>query len=272
METEIFDTEEITFTIAEKITLIKAVLTRPKSPNAQAPPLQPLSVQISTPVIQPLTPAHQSTSDHFSSTDTPVTSAPQNQPLRSDSIEQTEPLQGHVNTFAGVSQNASHLPKLTLPIFGGDPLKWQTFWDSFDSAVHSNNVLTNVQKLNYLRAHLEGEATRVIAGFPLTSVNYHQSLDVLRNRFGDQQKIINAHMHALMNLPNANNNITSLRTLCDVIENHVRGLAALGQSTESYGALLVPMVLGKIPAEVRKNLAREHSNLEWHLTPFLTNI
>ena len=72
-------------------------------------------------------------------------------------------------------------------------------------------------------------------------------------------------MHALMNLPNANNNITSLRTLCDVIENHVRGLAALGQSTECYGALLFPMVLGKLPAEVRKNLAREHSNLEWML-------
>ena len=72
-------------------------------------------------------------------------------------------------------------------------------------------------------------------------------------------------MHALMNLLNANNNITSLRILCDVIENHVRGLAALGQSTESYGALLVPMVLGKLPAEVRKNLAREHSNLEWML-------
>ena len=272
LETEILDTEEITFTIAEKITLIKAVLTIPKPPNAQAPPLQPLSVQTSTPVIQPLTPAHQSTSDHSSSTDTPVTSAPQNQPLRSDSIEQTEPLQGHVNTFAGVSQNSSRLPKLTLPIFGGDPLKWQTFWDSFDSAVHSNNVLTNVQKLNYLRAHLEGEAARAIAGFPLTSVNYHRSLDVLRNRFGDQQKIINAHMHALMNLPNANNNITSLRTLCDVIENHVRGLAALGQSTESYGALLVPMVLGKLPAEVRKNLAREHSNLEWTLNQLRDSI
>ena len=55
----------------------------------------------------------------------------------------------------------------------------------------------NVQKFNYLRAHLEGEAARAIAGFPLTSVNYHQSLDVLRNRFGDQQRIVNAHMHSL---------------------------------------------------------------------------
>jgi len=46
--------------------------------------------------------------------------------------------------------------------------------------VHSNNVLTAVQKLNYLRAHLEGEAVRAIAGFPLISVNYQQSLDALK--------------------------------------------------------------------------------------------
>ena len=168
-------------------------------------------------------------------------------------------------TFTSISQNVSRLPKLTLPRFEGDPLEWQTFWDSFDCAVHSNSVLSDVQRLNYLRAHLGGEASRAIAGFPLTGANYHQSVDLLRSRFGQPQKIINAHMHALMNLPNANSSITSLRTLCDVIENHVRGLATLGQSTDSYGALLVPMILRKLPADVRKNLAREHSNLEWTL-------
>jgi len=42
-------------------------------------------------------------------------------------------------------------------------------------------------------------------------------------------------------------------------------MTALGQSTESYGALLVHMVLGKLPVDVRKSLAREHSHLEWTL-------
>ena len=168
---------------------------------------------------------------------TTVSNAPQDQSLCSDSTEQpTETqAQGYVNTFAGASQNVSRFPKLTLPIFGGDPLKWQTFWVFFDSAVHSNNVLTNVQKLNYLRAHLEGEAARAIAGFPLTSVNYHQSLDVLRERFGEHQRIINAHMHALMNLPHAHNVITSLRTFYDSIENHVCGLTALGNHLSLTG-------------------------------------
>ena len=133
----------------------------------------------------------------------------------------------------------------------------------FDSAVHSNNVLSDVQRLNYLRAHLGGEASRAIAGFPLTSANYHQSVDLLKERFGQPQRIVNAHMHALMNLSSPKNDIKGLREFHDAIENHVRGLLALGWTTRSYEALLVPMVLGKLLSDTRKNLAREHSNLDW---------
>ena len=51
-------------------------------------------------------------------------------------------------------QNASRLPKLTLPTFSGDPLAWQTFWDSFEAAVDSNPALSPLQKFNYLKAQL----------------------------------------------------------------------------------------------------------------------
>ena len=47
------------------------------------------------------------------------------------------------------------------------------------------------------------------------------------------------------------------------MENHVRGLGSLGKSHETYGDLLVPIVLGKLPHELRQNLAREHDSLEW---------
>ena len=33
---------------------------------------------------------------------------------------------------------ASCLLKLNLPKFSGDPIKWQSFWDSFEAAVHTN--------------------------------------------------------------------------------------------------------------------------------------
>ena len=264
LESEILDTEEIQYNIAEKITLIKRVLSRPKPLNIQAPPFQPQGVQTQSQLSTDSQP--QLNEDDQQTT---VDNTPQEENIQDDtrveSVDSSIQQQRYTNTFTGISHNVSHLPKLTLPIFEGDPLTWPTFWDSFDSAVHSNNVLTDVQRLNYLRAHLGGEASRAVAGFPLTSANYCQSVDLLKNRFGQPQRIVNAHMHALMNLPKPNNEISSLREFHDAIENHVRGLLALGWQTESYGALLVPMVLGKLPADIRKNLAREHNNLEWNI-------
>ena len=75
-----------------------------------------------------------------------------------------------------------------------------------------------------------------------------------------------------MNLPSPKNEIRSLREFHDAIENHVRGLLALGWTTASYGALLVPMVLGKLPPDTRRNLAREHSNLDWTINELRDSI
>ena len=41
--------------------------------------------------------------------------------------------------------HSSRLPKLNLPTFSGNPLRWFTFWDSFEAAVHSNTSLGGVQ-------------------------------------------------------------------------------------------------------------------------------
>ena len=72
------------------------------------------------------------------------------------------------------SQATSRLPKLTLPIFTGDPLSWQIFWDSFSAAVDSSPTLGAIQKFNYLRPQLQGDAARTIAGLPLTEAIYSQ--------------------------------------------------------------------------------------------------
>lgn len=54
------------------------------------------------------------------------------------------------------------LPKLDLPIFSGDILTWQTSWDSFQTTVHNNPLLTNVQKFSYLKSQLSHSAENCI--------------------------------------------------------------------------------------------------------------
>ena len=46
--------------------------------------------------------------------------------------------------------NSVRLPKLELKNFDGNILKWQEFWNTFESTVHKNNDLQNVEKFNYL--------------------------------------------------------------------------------------------------------------------------
>ena len=50
------------------------------------------------------------------------------------------------------------LPKITLPTFDGSYTKWCTFWDSYESAVHSNPELTDIVKFNYLQSLLQKSA------------------------------------------------------------------------------------------------------------------
>ena len=52
--------------------------------------------------------------------------------------------------------------------FDGNLLKWQEFWDSFDTTVYRNPSLADIDKLNYLRAQLRGKARDAIAGLEVT--------------------------------------------------------------------------------------------------------
>ena len=141
-----------------------------------------------------------------------------------------------MSTSGSVSTNASiyhKLPKLNLPSFGGNMLDWQPFWDSFSAAVHDNLSLNDVQKFNYLKSQLYGEASQCIAGLQITNTNYAQALQVLKRRFGQPHKIIDAYMQNLISLPSPTSDIRELKDFYDGMENYIRGLESMGQSYES---------------------------------------
>ena len=138
-------------------------------------------------------------------------------------------------------------------------------WDSFESTVHTNINLTDVQKFSYLQSQLDGDAARTIEGFPLTNANYNRAVQLLQERFGQTHKITHAYMQSLTQLPPPTSNIHSLRSFYDKMEAYIRGLESLGQAQDSFGSLLVPVLIGKLPADIRRQLAREHSDGNWLL-------
>lgn len=151
------------------------------------------------------------------------------------------------------------LPELTIKKFGGDLTKWVSFWDSFESSIHRNPLLSNIDKFNYLKSFLESTAAESIAGLTLTSATYDEAVATLRRRFGNTQSIVDKHMDALLNLyaVPTHHDLKGLRRLYDAVEAHVRGLRALGVSSGSYGGLLSSILMNKLPPEIRLIISRE---------------
>ena len=54
------------------------------------------------------------------------------------------------------------LPRIELKKYNGNPLLWKSFIDTFNSAVHKNSSLSDVEKLNYLMNLLTGPAEVVL--------------------------------------------------------------------------------------------------------------
>lgn len=71
------------------------------------------------------------------------------------------------------------LPKLVIKNFSGNHAEYQAFWDSFKAAIHSNESLNDIEKLNYLRTFLEDPAAATIAGRALTKENYTTTIELL---------------------------------------------------------------------------------------------
>ena len=163
------------------------------------------------------------------------------------------PSNSNSNSFTeSLEAGKAKLPKIILKKFHGDPICLTPFWDSFRSAVDDNPCLSDVDKFNYLRNLLEGSATGAIPGLPLTAENYGGAKDISKKHFGQPQIIINAHMEGLVKVAavTVDNDLKRLRFLYDRVEAQVRALQALGIQCESYGKLLLPLLM-ELPLSMR---------------------
>ena len=165
------------------------------------------------------------------------------------------PLTGGAMSHSPVAQTIMpkvKLPKLSIKRFTGDLTKWVTFWDSFNSSIHTNPTLSSVDKFNYLMSFVESSAAEAIAGLSITAANYDEAIATLKKRFGNPQLIVNRHMEALLGVSavTSHHDTKGLRRLLDTVEAHIRGLRALGVPRETYGGLLTSVLVSRLPPEI----------------------
>ena len=161
-------------------------------------------------------------------------------------------------------QGPIKLPHLEMALFDGNVLRWREFWDQFEAAIH-NAKFSSIDKMNYLRSRLTGEALDAISGYQLSNDNYTVVVDVLKRRFGNPQLIIDVHYRNLSHLAAATNQTVSLRQTYDAIERNLRSLAAMGEDVNHRH--FVALISEKLPQKVLYQLYMlKPDGEEWTVT------
>ena len=82
---------------------------------------------------------------------------------------------------------------MELKKFNGDRTNRCEFIEFFKAIIDKNTQIANIEKMDYLITHFEGEAEAALKGLKLCNDNYKTVKDLLKKRFGDKQTHILSH-------------------------------------------------------------------------------
>ena len=144
-----------------------------------------------------------------------------------------------------------NLPRIDLP------KSVETFWQQYKSCGDDQDYPV-ITKFNYLLSCLKGEARTVIEGMPVIEGNYESAKEMLEKRYGQKELIVFSHIQELLaiNVPE------QLARFHDVLNVHVRSLAAQGITSDKFGVILTPIIVTKLPEEIRLEWSRDSEGKE----------
>lgn len=158
------------------------------------------------------------------------------------------------STHASGMHNLSNyqLPKRKFPTFSGVLTEWQGFEDLFKSILSHAPDLPDVERFEYLKTSLEGEALSLIAHLPLTSANYNKAWEVLRARYGNKRDLARIHLDALLTPHTVKcNDASSIKTLLTAILEHTAALDNLDFVTRQWSPILVHIFENHLDYDLR---------------------
>ena len=189
-------------------------------------------------------------------------------------VPQTPTFTPQLASSSAASSVRVKLPKLEVKKFKGSVFEWQEFWDAFESSIHTNAGLSDVDKFSYLKGLVDEPAKSAISGFSLTAANYGSAVQLLKRRFGKPSTIQRAHINELLSVQGVyrERETARLRALYDKIECHYRGLIALKVDEATYSSIVVPTLLEKLPESVRLTMTRGKNFKEWTMDDLLKHL
>lgn len=160
-----------------------------------------------------------------------------------DLIEKHSSIEKSHNDSSSCHSEAVRLPAITPPTFNGNLEDWASFIDTFDAIFHNNPLLSDVQRLHYLKLSVTGEAANVLRNYKITAENYQVAYQELTSQYENKGLTIQTHIRALLQSPKVHQaSAVELRHLHHHVSSHVRALQSLGQPVQQWDAWLVTII------------------------------
>ena len=145
------------------------------------------------------------------------------------------------------------MPNFDLPKFKGHYKDWTPFYEQFMASVDSSTTIADIQKFNFLKAALSGEALQLVSHLPLSNSNYKIALKSLMDRYDNERLTVNSHLDAILQLqPLSGESASQLRQLLVSFEENLMAIEALKVNTKNSDFIWVRILSEKLDQESRR--------------------
>lgn len=151
------------------------------------------------------------------------------------------------------------LPKIDLPRFSGHFKEWPAFIDLFNSLIHLNTTLSDVEKFQYLQTSLVKEPLDLIRGYSLSADNYVLAYDALIKQYENKRKLVASYWEDILNSTTK----VSLQHLVNTYSENLSMLKRLGYTVDGFADYIVThSLMSKLDVSIRERFEREHNSNE----------
>ena len=142
------------------------------------------------------------------------------------------------------------LPPMKLEPFSGDLQTWARFWEQFKQSIDDTS-LTTINKYIFLRSYLEEEQKLSVEGIAAVAETYEETKKILEARYGDKNRIIQAHLDYLEDVNPIKYATSEALNLTYIDCNRrIQVLFALGENVNGCGRVLARNVLPVFPDDM----------------------
>lgn len=153
------------------------------------------------------------------------------------------------------------LPKLDVPQFSGKYTDWPAFYDTFLRLIHSNPVVSKVEKFHHLKQALPGNVDSDIRDLPLTANNYNIAWDTLVDRYNNKRVLFKHYMDLLLSLKIKSESSTEIKHVLDTSRACVNALKlSLDIPIDECDQMIVHFLVNKLPRESHQQWEQKLGN------------